>query len=191
MGDGISDNIGFCSCGPDDDDLPPLKATVHADGKVHVSPTSADTLSGNYGVAKMILPDGVEVPCLARKVDRGDGTFGWVIIDDRVIAYEQREADTEFKASDHVAPNTEAVTKNPTTITVDDTTKKYISGDLIQFLGDPDRIIAQKGLDPERIAHMKAHPASLTMARRLCQVGGSKWQQVLQFLPKFYPETRP
>lgn len=151
--------------------------------------SASDTLSGSYGVAALKLPDGTEVPCLARKIDRGDGTFGWVIIDDRVIAYEERQADTEFKAHDHLAPNTEVLDKK-VTIRSDDTTQRHVSADLIQFLGDPDRIIENKGLDADRLAHMKAHPASLTMARRLCQLAGPKWQQVLQYLPKFYPETR-
>jgi hypothetical protein len=152
---------------------------------------ATDTLSGSYGTAKILMPDGQEVPCLARKVDRGDGTYGWAIIDDRVIAFEASFANTDFVPADQLPPNTAAVTKkpDPTTITTEDTTRRLVSGDLIQFLGDPDRILAQGGLDPERLAHLKAHPASVTMARRLCTLAGTKWQRVLAFIPKFYPET--
>ena len=153
---------------------------------------TTETLSGTYGVANIILPDGSQMPALARKIPRGDGSFGWAIIDDRVIAFEERFAGTDMKPADHLPSNTAVLTKKPIspTITVDETTKRLVSGDLIQFLGDPDRILAQKGLDPERLAHMRAHPASVTMARRLCTLAGSKWQQVLQYIPTYYPETK-
>ena len=150
----------------------------------------SDTLSGTYGVATIKLPDGSEVPVMARKVDRGDGSYGWVVLDDAVMDFERRFAEdgTKTVPADHLPPNTEVLTPKPrqTTITKDDTTKRLVSGDLIQFLGDPDRIIAQKGLDPERLAHLKAHPSSATLARSLCAVAGSKWQQVLQYIPKYY-----
>lgn len=153
---------------------------------------ASDTLSGTYGVATINLPDGTQLPVLARKVARGDGTFGWSVIDDTVIAFEERFAGTDMKPADHLPANTAVLTKKPvpTTITVDETTKRLVSADLIQFLGDPDRILAQKGLDPERLAHLKAHPASVTMARRLCTLAGSKWQSVLQYIPTYYPETK-
>ncbi len=146
-----------------------------------------DTLSGDYSVAELKLPDGAVVPMLARKVRIGD-TVQWIVIDDRTIEFEARFADTSGpKPHDHVAPNTEVLVKK-TTIKTDNEERKHASGNLIQFLGDPDRIIANKGLDAERLAHLKLHPTSLTLARALCQVAGSKWQQVLQFLPKVYPE---
>ncbi len=150
-----------------------------------------DTLSGTYVTGKLVMADGTEQPVLVRKIPRGDGSFGTVIIDDAAIEFEQRYANTDCAPNDHVPANTEVLTKKVAeTISHEDTTHRYISGDLIQFLGDPDRILAQGGLDPERLAHMKQHPASLTMARRLCTLGGHKWQRVLALLPKFYPETR-
>jgi hypothetical protein len=149
--------------------------------------TATDTLSGAYGAAKITMPDGTEVPVLVRKIVQPDGKAGWLVIDDKVMAYEASLGSTDFKPNDQLPPNTEVLHKN-TTITTGNETRREISADLIQFLGDPDRIIAQKGLDSDRISHMKAHPASLTMARRLCELAGSKWIQVLQYLPKFYPE---
>jgi hypothetical protein len=150
-----------------------------------------DTLSGRYGTAKMIMPDGQEIPCLARKVPRGDGSFGWVIIDDRVLAYEASQAHTDYKAADHIDAATEAITKRPTTISTTSEDRKGISLDLLQFLGDPDPVIANGGFPPEKLAAFKAHPLSVTMARRLCLVYGGKWATVLKFLPKFYPDSRP
>lgn len=152
---------------------------------------STDTLSGTYGVATIKLPDGTEVPVMARKVAHGDGSYGWAVIDDAQIAFEQRFADTATAPADLLTPKTAVLTKNPTTLTAQDTTARLVSADLVMFLGDPDRIIAQKGLDPERLAHLKAHPASVTMARRLCSLAGTKWQQVLQYIPKFFPESHP
>lgn len=151
---------------------------------------ATDTLSGNYGTAKMTMPDGQEIPCLARKVHRGDGSYGWVIIDDRVLAYEAAQAKTQFPADDHVDPGTEAITKRPTTISTTSEDRLGISGDLLQFLGDPDPVIAAGCFPPEKLEHFKKHPLSVTMARRLCLVYGGKWAAVLKFLPKFYPETR-
>ena len=150
---------------------------------------ATDTLSGSYGAAKITMPDGTEMPVLVRKVTQPDGRVGWIILDDKVLAYEASLGSTDFRPNDQLPPSTEVLHKN-TTISTDSDTRREVSGDLIQFLGDPDRIIAQKGLDPDRLAHMKAHPASLTMARRLCQLAGSKWAQVLQYLPKYYPESR-
>ena len=148
---------------------------------------ATDTLSSNYDAGEIRMRDGTIIPVLMKRLPTTDGSVQWAIIDDRVMAFEAAQAGTEFKA-ESLAPSTaEAVTRRSVTITVDDTTKRHISGDLIQFLGDPDRIIAQQGLDSDRIVHMKAHPASLTMARRLCQIGGPKWQEVLKYLPKIYP----
>jgi hypothetical protein len=148
-----------------------------------------DTLSGTYGTATITLPDGSQVPVLARKITTGD-KVEWVVIDDRVIALEARFADTACKPDDFTTPRTDVLVKH-TTIATANEERSLASGNLIQFLGDPDRIIANKALDPERLAHIKAHPSSLTLARALCQVAGSKWVQVLQYLPKVYPETRP
>jgi len=142
-------------------------------------------LSGAYGTATMTLPDGTTVPMLARKVINGD-RVDWVIIDDRVIAFEARFAETDCKPDDLAASKTDVLVKH-TTIKTDNEERLHAAKNLIMFLGDPDRIIAQKGLDPERLAHIKLHPSSLTLARALCQVSGSKWIQVLQFLPKVYP----
>ncbi len=147
-----------------------------------------DTLSSTYGSATIKLPDGSEVPVLARKIARGDGSFGWLVLDDNAIEFERRFKDTTTVPADHLPPNTEVLTKNPTTISKSETTQRLVSGDLIQFLGDPDRIIANKSLDPERLAHLKAHPASVTMARRLCSLAGSKWVQVMQYIPQYYPD---
>lgn len=146
---------------------------------------ASDTLSGAYGTATMTLPDGSVVPMLARKVVNGD-KVDWIIIDDRTIALEARFANDTCKPNDIVSNQTDVLVKR-TTIKTDNEERQFATKNLIMFLGDPDRIIAQKGLDPERLAHIKAHPSSLTLARALCQVSGSKWINVLQYLPKVFP----
>lgn len=136
-----------------------------------------DTLSGTYGTAETTMPDGTVVPVLVKKINNPDGTVGWQIIDDRVIAFEAANAKTEFPASPLLPPTTAVLTRK----------NDEEDANLGAFLGDPKRIIAQGGLDTDRIAHMKLHPASLTMARRLCGVVGGIWLQVLPLLPKPYP----
>ncbi len=147
------------------------------------------TLSGNYGTVNVPMPDGTEVPVMVRKVPRGDGTFGWAVINEAVADFEASEVDTDFQADDHVDPQTEAVTKRPTTISTVSEERQAISLDLLQFLGDPDPVIANKRFPPEKLAAFKAHPLSVTMARRLCIVYGGKWREVLKYLPKYYPES--
>lgn len=143
-----------------------------------------ETLSGSYGTAKLMMPDGAEVPVLVRKVANPNGSCGWIVLDDRVLSFEAAQAKTEFPAGDLLQPTTEVLVKKKPT----DTDK--VDADLGAFLGDPKRILAQKGLDSDRIEHLKKHPASLTMARRLCMLLGGEWSQVLQYLPKVYPETK-
>lgn len=142
-----------------------------------------ETLSGSYGAAKLTMPDGAEVPVLVRKVTNPDGTYGWIVLDDRALSFEASQAKTEFPARDLLPPSTAVLVRNK----ISDTDK--VDADLGAFLGDPKRILAQKGLDSDRIEHLKKHPASLTMARRLCMLLGGEWSQVLQYLPKVYPET--
>jgi hypothetical protein len=144
----------------------------------------SDTLSGAYGAAKLTMPDGAEVPVLVRKVSNPDGSHGWIVLDDKVLSFEASQADTEFQAKDILPSGTSVLVKKAIT----DTDK--VDADLGAFLGDPKRIIAQKHLDSDRIEHLKKHPASLTMARRLCLLIGGEWAQVLQYLPKVYPETK-
>jgi hypothetical protein len=136
-----------------------------------------DTLSGTYGTAETKMPDGTVVPVLVKKITNPDGGVGWQIIDDRVMAFEAANADTEFPAAPHSAPTTAVLTKK------NDEEDAHLGA----FLGDPRRIIERGGLDTEKLAHMKLHPASLTMARRLCNVVGGVWLQVLPLLPRPYP----
>lgn len=151
-------------------------------------PNASETLSGSYGTAKLTLPDGSEVPVLARKVLRADGSADWRIVDDKVIAFEGRFSDTDSKPNDLLPPDTEVLDRK---VESEETTQRLLYGDLVMFLGDPKRIIAQKGLDPDRAAHMKLHPSSLTLARRLCWVAGGDWARALPYIPVVFPERAP
>lgn len=136
-----------------------------------------ETLSGNYGTAETKMPDGTIVPVLVKKIVGPGGQVSWAIIDDRVIAFEAANAKTEFPAQSFQPVTTNVLTRR------NDEEDAHLGA----FLGDPQRIIAKGGLDSDRLEHMKKHPASLTMARRLCSVVGGVWLQVLPLLPKFYP----
>lgn len=152
------------------------------------SPT--DTLSGAYATGKLVLDDGSEQPVLVRRIPRGDGSIATMVVDDSVIELERRFANTDMAPHDHAPPVTEVLVRrgDPETISNEASTRiRMVSADLVQFVGDPDRILANKALDPEKLAHLKAHPSSATMARRLCTVIGGKWGQVAQYIPAFYP----
>ncbi len=153
------------------------------------SPT--DTLSSAYMAAALQLPDGSSVPVLVRRVPRGDGSMGMIVVDDATIAFEQRFANTDFVPADQAPVTTDAVTRNKDTLRDEVSTRiKLMSADMVQFLGDPDRILAQQALDPERLAHLKAHPSSATMARRICLAMGGKWADAAKFIPLFYPDAK-
>jgi hypothetical protein len=156
----------------------------------------SDTLSGTYSVASLKTPDGKETPVLVRYVVDGQGRTKMLIVDDALIEFEQRFADTTTMPSDQGPVDTEILTKNKQSETLSreqSTRIRLISADMIQFIGDPDRILEQKGLDAERLAHLKAHPSSATIARRICINMGGKWLQVAQYIPHFHPDpvTKP
>lgn len=153
------------------------------------SPT--DTLSTAYMTASLQLPDGTAIPVLVRRVPRGDGSMGMIVVDDAQIAFEQRFANTDFVPADQAPVTTEAVTRNRETLREEASTRiKLMSADMVQWVGDPDRTIAQGALDPEKLAHLKAHPSSATMARRICLAMGGKWAEVAKLIPHFYPDPQ-
>jgi hypothetical protein len=159
---------------------------------------STDTLSGTYSVASLKTADGKETPVLVRYITDGLGRtkMMMMIVDGALIEFEQRFADTTTMPSDQMPVDTEILTKNKQSETLSreqSTRIKLISADMIQFIGDPDRILEQKGLDEERFAHLKAHPSSATIARRICINMGGKWLQVAQYIPHFHPDpmTKP
>ncbi len=146
--------------------------------------SATDTLSGSYGLASITMPDGTTQSVPARCVRKPNGTVTWIMLTEATLEAEARFANTAFAPHDHTAPTTAVLTPNARAL---ETEKQIAYAHLLQFLGDPDRIIQQKGLDAERIAHMKKHPASLTMARSLCLLAGPKWREALTYIPKFYP----
>jgi hypothetical protein len=153
---------------------------------------ATSTLSGSYATATLKMADGTEVPVLVRKVPRGDGSFGMVVVDDAAIEFEQRFANTDMVPHDHAPVDTEILTrKDPESLRAESSTRiRMLSADLIQAVGDPDRILAQGKLDDDRLAHFKAHPSSATLARRVCLAAGGKWAKVAKMIPQFYPEGR-
>jgi hypothetical protein len=102
-----------------------------------------------------------------------------MVVDDATIEFESRFADTETVPADQLQVKTDVLVRRDTISREASTRVRLISADMIQFLGDPDRIIAQKGLDPERLDHLKAHPSSATIARRICLS-----------IPAFYPDRK-
>lgn len=152
-----------------------------------------ETLSGTYMTAKLTMPDGTEVPVLVRRVARGDGSYGMMVVDDAVIEFEKRFADTETKPNDHVPVDTNVLTRHSglESLSQEQSTRiRLMAADMIAFLGDPDRILTRKQLDTERLKHLKAHPSSATMARRICMGIGGKWGEVAKLIPHYYPDRK-
>lgn len=129
-----------------------------------------DTLSRTYATATLKMADGTEVPVLVRRVPRGDGSFGMIVVDDATIEFEKWFAGAETIPNDIAPVDTSVlVRREPASVSQEQSTRiKMYSADLVMFLGDPDRIIAQGGFDPEKLAHLKAHRQSSTLARRIC-----------------------
>lgn len=151
-----------------------------------------ETLSGTYMTAKLTMPDGTEVPVLVRRVARGDGSFGMMVVDDAVIEFEKRFADTETKPNDHLPVDTNVLTRlGPEPLSQEQSTRiRLMAADMVAFLGDPERILARKQLDTDRLKHLKAHPSSATMARRICMGIGGKWAEVARLIPHYYPDRK-
>lgn len=145
-----------------------------------------ETLSGTYSTAKVVMPDGTTFPILVRRVLKGDGTYGTVVIDDIKESFEKRFNNTSTIPNDLLPITTETLTKKDDINNEESQRIRLISGDMIAFLGDPDRILTQKGLDPEKLEHLKKHSASATMAKRICIAMGGKWAEVAKYIPSVY-----
>jgi hypothetical protein len=151
-----------------------------------------DTLTGNYGTATLTLSDGTQMPVLVRKILRSDNTYGIIVVDDAVIEFEKRFQGTKTVPNDYIKSDTSVLVEKEKK--EDDEEKstriRLCAGDMIMFLGDPDRIIAQGGFDEDKLKHLKEHKVSSTMARRICMNIGGIWAKVAKFIPTHFPDRK-
>jgi len=161
---------------------------VHQDGGIV---RATDTLSGTYETAQLVRSNGEKVEVLLR-VTHKDGKPYIAVVDNKTMEFEEREKESKTTtiANDFMAPSTEVLDRKDTISAQASTTRQVVSNDMVMWLGDPDAIIAQQALSPDKLAHLKAHPSSATMLRRLCSVLGGKWGQCLPFIPKYFPESK-
>jgi hypothetical protein len=155
---------------------------------------ATDTLTGTYVDATLKMPDGSEVPMLVRKVLRGDGSFGYIVLDDTTLEFEKRFAKTTTIPNDLLSNDTDVLVQNPIVKNnqVDEneesTKIRLIQADALLYLGDPRRVVAQNGLDPEVLAYFKEHRATATFVRRICKNLGGIWSKAAEFVPTHFPD---
>lgn len=140
-----------------------------------------ETLTGGYSTGNLTLADGTSREVLVRMVPVAGGESLPVIVDDAARRFDERFYDTVTRPDDFVQPDTETLTPKSPQVAL-------IEADMVAFLGDPDRILAQGHLDTGRLTHLRAHAASATLARRICTNMGGKWRQVARLLPQTYPD---
>jgi hypothetical protein len=149
-----------------------------------------ETLSGAYSSAKVVLEDGTTFPILVRRVLKGDNTYGTIVIDDIKEAFEKRFNNTATIPNDLLPITTETLTKKDDINNEESQRIRLISGDMVAFLGDPDRILEQKKLDTGKLEHLEKHPSSATMAKRICMAIGGKWAEVAKLIPSVYANRK-
>jgi hypothetical protein len=150
-----------------------------------------DTLSGTYSEAKLKLPDGSEHIVLVRMVKQPNGSMLPVVLDTAAAEFEARFKDTTTVPADHAPQTTGAITpKAASALLPDDKSGciRLVAADMVMFIGDPHRVVAQGCLDSDKLEHLKAHKASATMARRICMAMGGIWRQAAQYIPTHFPD---
>ena len=140
----------------------------------------AETIPGSYGVARTTLPDGTVTESIVEHLRYPDGRTAWIAVEDRIKQFEDRFKDTETQPNTLAPVTTDAIFRahegpSPTRI--------HLSDKLVMVLGDPDWIIANKQLAPEKLAHLKKNPSEVSLLRGLCRLAGGKWSTVLSHLP--------
>lgn len=181
------------------------------------NPLATQTIMGvsieeTYRILETPLPDGTVFKQLFHYVTNGKGELVWQLVDEKLKAIDdkRREIDERFKdtkkskPSNWDQPKTETLERKEQE--TDDTlgaggiTRINMSRALMLNLGDPQRIIDQKGLDSQRIAHFLKEPKLFTM---LCMMAykhgditdkdGRKylWKTASTFLKPPFPDSNP
>lgn len=143
--------------------------------------SGAETIPGSYGVAKTTMPDGTVVDTIVERIKYPDGRVVWTTVEERIHQFDERFKDTETRPNPQAPLTTDALTRD--TISEGSQTRMHLSAKLVQVLGDPDRILANKAIDPEKLLHLKRNLSEVSLIRGLCTLAGGKWGRVLSYLP--------
>jgi hypothetical protein len=143
----------------------------------------AETIPGSYGIARTTLPDGTVTESIVEQIRYPDGRTAWITVEDRIKQFEERFKDTETQPDTLAPVTTDAIFKEHTTISEGSPTRIHLSAKLVQVLGDPDWIIANKQIAPEKLVHLKKNLSEVSLLRGLCRLAGGKWSTVLSYLP--------
>jgi hypothetical protein len=182
------------------------------------NPLATQTIMGvpveeTYRVIETMLPDGTVFKQLFHHViNEENGELTWQLVDEKLKAIDdkRKEMDARFKdtakskPSNWDPPQTETLKKKEQetdeTLGAGGITRINMSRVLMLNLGDPQKIIDQKGLDSQRIAQFKKEPRLLTT---LCMMAYKhddiidkegrrlSWRTASTFLKPAYPDSNP
>ena len=161
---------------------------------------AAQTILNSLAFAECKLPDGTIVFRPIQKAITKEGVVIWEFVDEKLGDFDRAAQEYDQRVKDSgttTIPNnldpvtTDVLTKNvPTSIRQMSPTRMHLSEELIMALGDPDRIIAQKGLDPEKLAVLQRDKLASSLLHARCILVGGKWAQIIQYVPNYHPTRR-
>ena len=179
------------------------------------NPLATQTIMGvpveeTYIVIETKLPDETVFKQLFQHVIDENGKLSWQLVDEKLKAIDDKRKEMDARFNDTVKskpnnwdqPKTETLKKKEQetdeTLGAGGITRINMSRALLLNLGDPQRIIDQKGLDSQRIAHFQREPKLFTM---LCMMAykhgditdkeGRKyfWKTASTFLKPPFPDS--
>lgn len=150
---------------------------------------ATETIVNSLSFSECKMPDGSVQLRPVHKAKKADGSIVWEFVDEKIEAFDRRFAETNSFRPGNLDPiTTDVLTKNdPTSLREMNPTRKHLSEELIMALGDPDRIIEQKGLDPEKLEQLKRDKLASSLLFARCMLVGGKWTQVMQYVPNYHP----
>jgi hypothetical protein len=155
---------------------------------------ASQTIVNSLSFSECKMPDGSVQLRPVHQAKTSSGEVVWEFVDEKIEAFDRRFAETNsFRPGNLDPATTEVLTKNnndPTSLREMNPTRKHLSEELLMALGDPDRIIAQKGLDPEKLEQLQRDKLASSLLHARCVLVGGKWSQVIQYVPNFHPMRR-
>ncbi len=139
----------------------------------------SQTIAGSY--CMVTLPD--KTQALVEKIKLPNGKITWVFVEDRLDDTE--EFDNRFKDTDTVPQDLRTPVTKPLTAKPGQAqkTREHLEAHLIEVLGTPTGIIAQKGLDPAHAASLRKNTAErVTIIKIIEALNMEPWISVLPYI---------
>lgn len=145
------------------------------------------------------LPDGTDFPQLFQLVKYPDGTIKWELTSERIKEFDKTFADTTTIPNNWHKTDTNVLEQKTSSIPHRETVSTVKEGGITRIdlrkilvlnLGDPQNIIRNKGLDPDRLTHFSKNKAYYTTLCMMAKEHGGEWMEASQFLHPEYPNTQ-